>query len=134
MAAHNQNEPSLKNSWIPQILYYIYIFLHCINFKWFIIVLLPSTSRAMKEEDIALLTLGYLLHYLGLWLLMYTCSVWKRDDFRSVTPFYQEANPCPYRLREFISKRRFNAINIELSILTLTPHPMLISFGKYARW
>ena len=40
----------------------------------------------MKESNISPFTLGDLLRYLGLWLLMSTWSGWKRDDFWSVTP------------------------------------------------
>ena len=86
VVAQNQNEPSFKNGWSPQSLSYIDIFLHCLPFKWSIIVLLPSMSRDMKEADIAPLILGDLLRYLGLWLLMSACSGWKREFFWSVTP------------------------------------------------
>ena len=95
---HNHNDPSFKNGWIPQILSYINIFLHCIPLQLLIIVLLPSTSRDMKEEDISPLTYGDILRYLGLYLLMSTCSGWKREDFWSVTQFDQEENPCPCHL------------------------------------
>ena len=90
VVAQNQNEPPFKNGWIPQSISYIDIFLNCLPFKWFRIVLLPSTSRSTKEADIAPLTLGDLLRYLGLWILMSTYYGWKRDDFWSFTPFYQE--------------------------------------------
>ena len=33
VVSKNQNEPSLKNGWIPQNLSYIDIFLHCIPLK-----------------------------------------------------------------------------------------------------
>ena len=98
VVAQNQNEPSLKILWIPQSLSYIDIFLHCLPLKWLIIVFLPSTTRAMKEADISPLTDGDILRYLGPWILMSTCSVWKREDFWSVISFDKEANPCPYRL------------------------------------
>ena len=70
--AQNQNDISFKNGWSPQSLSYIDIFLHCLYLKWFIIVLLQSTSRAMKDAGMAMLTLGDLLHYLGLCILMST--------------------------------------------------------------
>ena len=73
--SQNHNEISFKNGWITQSLSYIDIFLHCLLLKRLIIVLLPSTSRSMKEADIAPLAYGYLLRYLGLWLVMSTCSV-----------------------------------------------------------
>ena len=66
VVAQNQIECSFKNGWIPQSLTNIDIFLHCLPLKWLIIILLPSTSRNMKEADIAPLTLVDLLHYLGL--------------------------------------------------------------------
>ena len=87
----------------------------------------------MKEAYIAPLTLGDLLRYLGLWILMSTCSGWKRDYFWSVTPFDQDGNLCPYRLGEFMSKRRFNAITRELRFNNTNPHPILINFSKFAR-
>ena len=73
VAAYNQNEPPFKNVWIPQNLSYINIFLHCLPLKWLIIVLLPPTSRSVKEADISPFTYGDLLRYLGLWLLISAC-------------------------------------------------------------
>ena len=128
--AQNQNEPSFKNGWSPQSLSYIDIFLHCLPFKWFRIVPIPSTTRAMTEADIASLTLGYLLRYLGLLLLMYTCSGWKREKFWSVDPFDQEANPRPYRLGEFMPKCQFNDITRELRFNNTNPPPYVDKFCK----
>ena len=98
VVAHNQNEPSFKNIWSSQRLSYINIFLHCLPLKWLRIVLLPSMSRAMKEADIAPFAYGDPLRYLGLLILMSICSVWKREDFWSVTLFDKYSNPCPYCL------------------------------------
>ena len=77
---------SPKNGWITQNLSYIDIFLHCLLLKRLIIVFLPSTYRSMKEADIPLLAYGYLLRYLGLWLLMSTCSaLYERGAFLGVS-------------------------------------------------
>ena len=72
VVAQNQNYYSFKTFWSPQSLYYLDIFLHCTPLKWLIIVLLPSTSRAVKEAYINLLTLGDLLSYLDSCTLMST--------------------------------------------------------------
>ena len=72
VVSQNQDEPSFKNVWSPQILSYIDIFLHCLPPKLLRIVLISSTSRAMKEAGIALFKFGYLLRYLVLWVLMST--------------------------------------------------------------
>ena len=63
VVAQNQNEPSFKNVWIPQIFSYIDIFLHCLHIKGLMIVPFPQTLRDMKEEDIFPITYGYLLQY-----------------------------------------------------------------------
>ena len=84
----------------------------------------------MEEADIAPLTYGYLLRYLGQWILISTCSVWKRKYFWGVTPFDQETNPCPYRLGEFMSKCCFNAITRELRFTKTIPPPYVYTFWK----
>ena len=84
----------------------------------------------MKEADIAPLTYVYLIRYLGLWILISTCSGWNRDNFWRVTPFDQEANTCPYRLRKFISKRRFNDITRELRFTNTNPPPYVDQFWQ----
>ena len=84
----------------------------------------------MEESDIDLLTYGYLLRYLGLFLLMSTCSGWKREDFWGVTPFDQEANTCAYLLGGFTSKRRFNVITVKRKFTNTNTPPYVDKFRK----
>ena len=84
----------------------------------------------MKESGIDTLTLGDLLRYLGLCILMSTCSGWKKDNFWIVNPFDQEANACPYRIREFMSKSRFNAITREPRFTNTNPPPYVDKFWQ----
>ena len=77
----------------------------------------------MKEADIASLTYGDLMCYLGLWILRSTLSGWKTEDFWSVTLFSQKENPCPYRLGELMYKRRFNVVTRELRVSNTNPKP-----------
>ena len=114
----------------PPCLSYINTLLHCLPIKWFIIVLIPSTSRYMKESGIATLTLGDILRYLGLCILISTCSGWKRDDFWSVNPFDKEANAYPYCLREFMYKPRFNSITREPRFTNTKPPPYVDRFWQ----
>ena len=130
VVAQNKNMYSFKNGWIPQSLSYIYIFLHCLPLKWLPIVLLKSTSRATKEADITPLTYGYILRYLGLWILMSTCYGWKREGFGVFTPFDQEANPCPYCLRKFMSKSCFDFITHKLSFTKNNSPPYVDKLWK----
>ena len=59
---------------------------------------------------------------------MYTCSGCKRDNFWSVTPFDKETNKLPYRLGEFVYKRRFKAINCEGRFTNTNPPPYIDKF------
>ena len=65
---------------------------------------------------------------------MSACSGWKRGYFWSVTPFDQEANPCPYIMVLFMSKRRFNAITCELRFTNTNPPPYVYIFVKLSIW
>ena len=82
----------------------------------------------MKEADIAPLALGDLLRYLGLWILMSTYSVCKRDYAWSVTPFDQEANTFSYCLEELMYKRHFNDITRKLRLTNTNPPPDVDKF------
>ena len=84
----------------------------------------------MTEAGIAPLKFGYLIRYFGIWLLISPCSGWRREGFWSVTPLDQEANPCPYRLEEFMSKRCFNTITRELRFTNTNPLPYVDKFWK----
>ena len=135
MVAQNHNEPSFKNDWIPPSLSFINIFLNCFPLKWLRIVFLSSTSRAMKEADISTFALEYLLRYLVLWILMSTCYVWKRGFFWSVTPsFIKRQIHAPIASGNSCLNNALTPSLVNLGSLTLTPHPMLISFGKFSRW
>ena len=58
------------------------------------------------------LLLGEFLRYLGIRLLMATCIGWAKDNFWSLTTdaYEQERNACPYNLKAFMSRRRFDLI------------------------
>ena len=84
----------------------------------------------MKEADIAPLTYGDLLRYLGILLLMSTCFGWNMEGFWCANPFDKEAYPFPYFLWEFISKRRFNAIIREVRFTNTNLPPYVHKFWK----
>ncbi len=58
------------------------------------------------------LTFGELLCFLGIHLLMATCSGWNTDQFWNYDDISrdQEEDPCLYNFKNFMSKRRFIAI------------------------
>ncbi len=55
------------------------------------------------------MSLGEFLHFIGICLMMATCSGWSVDDFwytNKIQPD-QEKDPCPYNFHMYISKRCF---------------------------
>ena len=60
---------------------------------------------------------GEFLRYLGIRLLMSTCIGWTKDQFwrPSNEVYEQERNNCPYNMKTFMSRRRFDLITKSLS-------------------
>ena len=54
----------------------------------------------------------------------------ERGVFLECHPFDKEANPLPYLLEKFMSKRLFNAINSELRFTNANPPPYVDKFWK----
>jgi hypothetical protein len=87
--------------------------MHFFPMTWFSAVLLPQTSAGVVNSGTTPVTFGELLRFLGIRLLMSTCSGWKVDEFWNydTVPRDQEEDPCPYNFRAFMAKRRFQCIN-----------------------
>lgn len=75
-------------------------------------VLIPETNKQLNNE----LTLGEFYRWLGIWLLLSTTEGSPRSAFWSQNP-PSCFSGAPFRLHEYMSKRRFEDI---LSALTLT--------------
>jgi hypothetical protein len=86
--------------------------MHFFPMTWFSNLLLPKTSAEVINTGTAPVTFRELLCFLGIGLLMLTCSGWNTDRFWSYKniPCEQEEDPCPYNFKTFMSKRRFIAI------------------------
>lgn len=112
-------EPTFTNYWTPSNKSHLQLFLHAFPHTWLTNVLLPRTKATMKTEspNCTDLTLGELLRFIGIRLLMATCIGWRASDFWSTTtePYNQEDNRCPYNLKCYMSYRRFLLINKSLS-------------------
>ena len=68
-----------------------------------------ETSKNMLEKGIASLTYGEFLVYIGLRLFMSTLIGYKTNDFWSSASITMESG-APFRLNEFMSKKRFDNI------------------------
>jgi hypothetical protein len=103
------------------------LFMHFFPMTWFSAVLLPETSAGVVNAGTTPVIFGKLLRFLGICLLMSTCSGWNVDEFWNydTVPREQEEDPCPYNFHAFMAKRRFLSINRFLSFTNL-PKPAFV--------
>jgi len=123
-AGGNYDEPSFANSWTPIGKTYLEIFLHFLPMTWIATVLVPLTSTSIINSAAQEMSLGEFYRFLGIRLMMATCSGWSVDDFWSMNETHQrdqETDPCPYNFRTYMSKRRFLAITRFLSFTQAQP-------------
>ncbi len=111
-AGGEYDEPSFRQGFTPIGKTYLKLFMLFFSMKWFSNVLLPRTSMGLVNAAAAPLTFGKLLRFLGIRLLMATCSGWNFDQFWNYDDVScnQEEDPCPYNFKSFMSKRHFIAI------------------------
>jgi hypothetical protein len=112
-------EPSFTNGWTPINKSFLDLFLHAVPYTWLTTVMMSKTMETMRRvsPNCNVLRLGEFLRYLGIRLLMSTCIGWTKEQFwRPANEAYdQECNHCPYNLRTFMSKRRFDLITKSLT-------------------
>ena len=102
-AAPSKEQPSFKDGWKPQGKTYLKVFMHLFPITWLQEVLLPTTSQATENNNSSPLGWGELLRFIGLWLLMSTCSGWTNNDFWNAAPYGPHESPCPYRFNGYMS-------------------------------
>jgi len=116
-------DPSFKNGWSPVNKTYVEIFVRFLPFAWLQNTLLPKTSASLEAEKGHPLTLGELMRYIGIRLLMATVSGWTTDEFWDYSGLQrpQEDGPCPYNFRTFMTLTRFKTITTRLHFTSEQP-------------
>ncbi len=82
---------------------------------------MKATSTAIVDNGGQALNQGELIWYLGLRLLMATCSRWSKADFWDEKPYNPRSNLCPYQFSLLMNKTRFNEITSELRFTNRAP-------------
>jgi hypothetical protein len=85
-------------------------------FAWLQDVLVPKTLALLETGKGHPLTLGELMRYIGMCLLMATLQGWTVAEFWDYSGIQrpQEDGPCPYNFRTMMTYTRFNAIMASL--------------------
>ncbi len=79
------NGPSFTDGWTPQRNTFLDIFLHLFLFQFFTNVIVKGTSNALVKVDSARMTIGEMLRYVRMWLLM-SCYMKLPDYFWRSAP------------------------------------------------
>ncbi len=74
------NGPSFANGWAPQQKTFLEIFLHLFPLKFFTDMIVEATSNTLSMANTAQTTMGEMLQYVGMWVLM-LCYLKSLDYF-----------------------------------------------------
>jgi len=122
------NGPSFADGWTPQRKTFLEIFLHLFPLEFLTNVIVEGTSSALVGVNSARTTIGEMLRYVGMWLLM-SCYMkspdyfWRSAPQTTTTPDDEdEENDTPsFTFNRYMSRRRFVAITSALRFTSLTP-------------
>jgi hypothetical protein len=67
---HHTKEPPFTNGWSPHTKTYLKLFTYFLPFAWFQTILLVKMSAELEKEKMAPLTLGELIQFIGMQILM----------------------------------------------------------------
>jgi hypothetical protein len=94
------NDPKFTNDWTPQGKDYIEIFLHLFPLHFLEAVIVQATNNALLAADNARTTVGEMLRYIGMWMLM-SCYLkspayfWRSTAMMGGTTSEDEENDTP---------------------------------------
>jgi hypothetical protein len=123
------NGPSFADGWTPQRKTFLEIFLHLFPLEFLMNVIVEGTSSALVGVNSARTTIGEMLRYVGMWLLM-SCYMkspdyfWRSAPRTTTTPDddEDEENDTPsFTFNRYMSRRRFVAITSALRFTSSTP-------------
>jgi hypothetical protein len=124
------NGPLSADGWTPQRKKFLEIFLHLFPLEFFTNVIVEGTSNVLVGVDSARTTIGEMLRYIGMWLLMpcYMKSLdyfWRSAPRTTTTPDdndEDEENDTPsFTFNRYMSWRRFLAITSALRFTSSNP-------------
>ena len=79
------NDPSFADEWTPQQKTFLEIFLHLFPLEFFTNMIVEGTSNALVGVNSVPMTIGEMLRYIRMWLLM-SCNMKSQDYFWQSAP------------------------------------------------
>ena len=119
------NQPMFTNSWTPHMKKFVDIVLHLFPVKFLETVIAKATSRVLLSNGLMRTTIGEMLRYIRMMLLM-SCYMKPPDSFwrpATRTPGSEdEENDTPsFTFNRYMSRRHYLAITSVLRFTTSTP-------------
>jgi hypothetical protein len=121
------NGPSFADGWTPQRNTFLEIFLHLFPLEFFTNVIIEATSNALFAADSARTSLGEMLRYLGMWMLM-SCYMkspgyfWQSAAQMASDGAEDKENDTPsFTFNHYMSRWRFVAITSALRFTSSAP-------------
>jgi hypothetical protein len=123
------NGPSFADGWTAQRKTFVEIFLHLFPLEFCTNVIVEGTSSALVGVNSARMTIGEMLRYVGMWLLM-SCYMkspdyfWRSAPRTTTTPDDnedEENDTSLFTFNRYMSRRRFLAITSALRFTSSTP-------------
>ena len=121
LVIQTKKDASFQNDWSPHGKLWVDIVFKLFPAAWLFDCCMKATSTAIVYIGNQALNQGELIWYLGLWLLMVTCSGWSKADFWDKKPYNPRSNPCPYQFSLLMNKTRFDEITSELRFTNQAP-------------
>ncbi len=122
--------PSFQGRWSPNKKSLIDVFVKMTPHNFFKEVIIQKTSQDLLKHKMMPLDEGELMQYVGIWLMMSTCSGGSHDDFILLLRLNESTNPCPYNFTPYMSKRQFKEITQESHLTDANSHQCLDCFWE----
>jgi len=119
------NGPSFAEGWTPQRKTLMEIFLHVFPLEFFTTVIVEATNNALVATNSARTSLGEMLRYVGMWMLM-SCFVKSPDYFwhqgSAEDRDEDDENDTPsFSFHRYMSRRRFVSITSAFRFTNAAP-------------
>ena len=134
------NQPTFADAWSPKGKKFVDIFLHLFPVQFLETVINKATSRVLLSNGLVRTTLGEMLWYIGMMLLM-SCYMkspdyfWRPATTRTPGLEDEEENDTPsFTFNRYMSRHRYLAITLALRFTMLMPPTFRDKFWEIIPW
>lgn len=95
---------------------------------------MEQASSSVVVQCLPPLTAGEFQCYIGIWILVLSCSGWSQNDFWSSREYYQKINACPFNFKDKWARRTL-MLSLRCHNLPDSVHLLImITYVKFLWW